>query len=51
MAIFTEEIALTLINEGYELEAKTKKAWHFVDTPELMERVRELVYLYEIKNI
>ena len=43
MAIFTEELALTLIKEGYELEAKTAKAWIFTDTQDLENRVNELL--------
>lgn len=43
MAIFTEEIALALIEMGFVLEARTKLAWIFADSPLLEETVEALL--------
>lgn len=42
MAIFTKEIALLLIKEGFKLEYKTNYAWIFEDTTSLQIRIAEL---------
>ena len=46
LAIFTEEIAMELINRGFELVAKTKKAWYFEDSVLLRDAVSELLEAY-----
>lgn len=43
LAIFTEEIALGLIERGFELICKTEKAWYFKDSVSVRSAVRELM--------
>ena len=43
IAIFTPEVAEGLIKRGFELVAKTSKAWYFEDSPELWCAVDELM--------
>lgn len=43
LAIFTEAIAEELIARGFELVAKTEKAWYFRDSELLCRIVTELV--------
>ena len=47
IAIFTEEIAEGLMERGFELVTKTKKAWYFEDSVWLREAVSELLEAYE----
>lgn len=47
MAIFTPEIAEELIARGFELVARTKKAYYFVDSVRLERAVCELLELME----
>ena len=42
-AIFTEEIAMGLMARGFELIAKTEKAWYFEDSVWLRIAVDELL--------
>ena len=50
IAIFTEEIAKGLIEKGFELVARTKKAWYFEDSQELRAAIDELLEIYESEN-
>ena len=43
LAIFTEAIAKGLIERGFEVVAKTKKAWYFEDSVLLRVTVDELL--------
>lgn len=47
VAIFTEEIAMGLIERGFELVTKTKKAWYFEDSVSLRAAVDELLEAFE----
>ena len=43
LAIFTEEIAMGLMARGFELVAKTDKAWYFRDSVLLRDAIDELL--------
>ena len=43
VAIFTEEVAKGLVEKGFELVAKTNKAWYFEDSVWLRIAVDELL--------
>lgn len=43
MMIFTDEIALLLLEQGFKLEYKTKTAWCFEDSELLEHTVNELL--------
>ena len=43
VAIFTEEVAKGLIEKGFELVARTNKAWYFEDSVLLWVAVDELL--------
>lgn len=50
MAIFTEALALGLIEKGFELVAKTQKAWYFTDSAPLRVAIDELLEIIEDSN-
>lgn len=50
IAIFTEAIAEGLIERGYELIARTEKAWHFEESALIWEAVDELLEIAEKNN-
>lgn len=47
MIIFTDEIAFSLLERGFELEYKTDTAWCFKDVYPIEEVVNELLIALE----
>lgn len=47
IAIFTEEVAMGLMARGYELVARTDKAWYFEDSVLLRVAIDELLEALE----
>lgn len=43
VAIFTEEVAMGLMARGFELVARTDKAWYFEDSVWLRSAIDELL--------
>lgn len=43
VAIFTEEVAMGLMARGFELVARTNKAWYFEDSVWLRAAIDELL--------
>lgn len=50
VAIFTEEVAMGLIACGFELVARTNKAWLFEDSVLLRTAIDELLEGFEEDN-
>lgn len=42
-AIFSEEVALVLIEHGFELIERTELSWQFVDSPQLWSVVNDVL--------
>lgn len=46
-AVFTEEIAMSLLARGFKLKGMTDKAWFFEDSVRLERAVSELVAAFQ----
>lgn len=49
-AIFTPEVAEELINRGFELVARSEKAYYFNDSAGFRDAVNEILYIKEEKE-